>query len=100
MGQPDTSVYSAILPSCTRCAGKTESDIAPVRAKVSHQSVRCYSVELILEVTCLCETAHGHAGMKRVVVFAEKIPLCTQGAYVAQEFVLLNIFVHSSCTMF
>ena len=72
MGQPNTSVYSAILPLCIRCAGKTESDIAPVGAKMCQQSVRCCSVDLFLEATCLCETAHGHAGMKRVVVFAEK----------------------------
>ena len=71
MGQPNTGVYKSILPSCTRCAGKTESDIALVGAKICYQSVRRYSVEPILEATCLCETAHGHAGMKRVVVFAD-----------------------------
>ena len=74
VGQPNTSVHSAVLPSCTRtrCAGKAESDVALVGAKICQQSVRCRSVEFVLEATCLCETAHGHAGMKRVVVFAEK----------------------------
>ena len=72
VGQPNTSVYNAMLPSCIRFTGRTESDIAPVDAKMYQQSVRCCSVNLFLEATCLCETAHGHAGMKRVVVFAEK----------------------------